>query len=314
MEKLDLTILEKLGKFTNKIKLEVVKIPKIGVGIKEIIDYVEKEIFKNGYLPAFPCTVSVNEVAAHYTVFDENYILKKSDLVKIDFGVSYNGFITDTALTIEVEDNKHQKLLETNKIALDLALKKAEIGVPVNKIGEVVNKIATKEGFNTIHNLSGHQIGINDLHCGISIPNYDNLDKTKLSEESEFAIEPFFTYGNPMIKYGGNSNILHLKSNKPLRDPIAKKVLNYIKENYPHLPFSKRWLIKDIIKTLSNSEKLINGAFDKNKVLYALKILKFNGLIQEYETLVSVDGELVSQFEETVVFIDKKKVIITDLK
>ena len=42
-------------------------------------------IFNEGYLPSFPCTVSINDMAAHYTVFDEGYILKSGDVIKIDF-------------------------------------------------------------------------------------------------------------------------------------------------------------------------------------------------------------------------------------
>ena len=71
MTQLNVEILKKLGALTKKIRSEVSEIPKVGVDITEIINYVEKRIFDEGYIPAFPCTVSVNEIAAHYTVFDE---------------------------------------------------------------------------------------------------------------------------------------------------------------------------------------------------------------------------------------------------
>ena len=87
-EKLDKDLLVVLGKLTREIRKEASKIPKVGIDIREIINFVENKIFENNYLPAFPCTVSVNEMAAHYTVFDDSYILKKGDLIKIDFGIS----------------------------------------------------------------------------------------------------------------------------------------------------------------------------------------------------------------------------------
>lgn len=305
---LNLQILEKLGKLTREIRKDVSKIPKEGVGILEIINFVEKRIFEKGYLPAFPCTVCVNDVAAHYTVFDENYTLKKGDVIKIDFGISHDGFITDNAFTIEVDDNKYSKLLEANLKGLDAVMEKVDYGVSMSELGKIVYDIAIENGFNTIHNLSGHQISRNNLHCGLSVPNYINNDSRVVGDDMEFAIEPFFTLGDPKVKSCGNSNILHLIRDKPVRDPIAKKVLTYIKENYPSLPFSKRWLLDDIAKELRG----IDG-FEKRKVLYALKVLKTNNIIYEYDALATVDGAIVSQFEDAVVFSEGKKVIITRL-
>ncbi len=310
---LNLDELNKLGKFTRELRKEASEIPKEGTDITEIIDFIEKKIFDNGYLPAFPATVSINEIAAHYTVFDEGITLKKGDLIKIDFGVSKNGLITDNAFTLEIGSNEHEKLLKANMDGLNSALELANIGVSMKEIGKAVNLHATKNNFNTIHNLSGHEIGINNLHCGLSVPNYDNNDSSTIKNNTELAIEPFFTYGLPQVKNAGNGNILHLKNYKPVRDPIAKKLLNYIKKYYPKLPFSKRWLVKDIISKLRNdgAEK---EAFDKRKVIYGLKILKMQGIILEYEALATIDGKLVSQFEDTVVFIDNKKSIITRIK
>ena len=310
-EELELSLLEELGKLTREIRKEVSKMPKIGLGIREIINFVENKIFEKGYLPAFPCTVSVNDMAAHYTIFDDDYILKKGDLIKIGFGISKDGTITDNAVSIEVEDNKYEKLMRANLEGLNAAVEKIQLGVSMSDLGKVVNEIAIKNGFNTIHNLSGHQIAKNNLHCGLSVPNYQNNDTRKVENNQEFAIEPFFTLGVPKVKAAGNSNILHLMKYKPVRDPIAKKVLEFIKINFEYLPFSKRWLLKDLKKEMP-SFPFENG-FDINKVLYALKVLKSQNIIYEYEALATVDGAVVSQYEDTVVFSNDKKVIITRL-
>ena len=55
------------------------------------------------------------------------------------------------------------------------------------------------------------------------------------------------------------------------------------------------------------------SGFEKRKVLYALKILKSNNIIYEYEALATIDGAFVSQYEDSVVFNSGKKVIITRL-
>ena len=310
MEKLDLNLLEELGAFTRQLRKEVSMLPKEGVSINSIIDYIEKKIFDNGYLPAFPATVSINDIAAHYTVFDEEIILKKGDLIKIDFGVSYKGFITDNAFTVEVDSNEHEELMRANFRGLNTALEKSDVGVSMGEIGEVVESEARNKGFRVIENLTGHQIANNNLHCGLSVPNYNNGDRSKIEDNMELAIEPFFTYGVPRVKNAGGGNILHLKNYKPVRDVIAKKVLNYIKEYYPVLPFSKRWLVKEIVCGIREGEVVIS-AFDKRKVLYALRILKREGIVYEYDALATEDGALVSQFEDTVVFVDGKKSIIT---
>ena len=294
----DIDILKKLGKFTSKLKSDVLDIVKMGIDITEIIDLVENSIFDSGYLPAFPCTVCVNEVAAHYTVFDKSYVLEKGDLVKIDFGVSDNGFITDCAFTLEIETDKYKKLMDSNLEALNKALDLARVGTSMSDIGKAVNGIAKRDGFTTIHNLSGHEISRYDLHYGLHVPNYENFDKSPIKDNMELAIEPFFTLGDCRIKVSGNSNILQLEKTGAVRDTTARKVLNYIVDNYSRLPFSKRWLLKE---------------FDKRKVVYALKILKSSGFVYEHDELSTVDGAMVSQFEETVMFYKGEKIVITRL-
>ena len=298
MEKLDLGILKELGKYTREIKEEAKLIPREGTLVSEIIEFIENKIFDKGYMPAFPATVCINEIAAHYTHFDEEITLKKGDLVKIDFGICHNGFITDNAFTVEIGTQDHKLLLEKNLAALNKVLDTIKVGTTLNAIGSIVDDIAKENGFNTIHNLCGHEIGKNNLHSGLHVPNYANGSKETIQENMEIAIEPFFTTGQPLIKNGKQSNILHLKKTSPVRDAIAKKILNHIKENYPSLPFSKRWLLKK---------------FDKKKVLYALKILKREGIVYEYEQLESVSGDYISQFEETVYFNDKEKIVLTRL-
>lgn len=311
-EKLDLEVLTEVGKFTRNLREEVYDMPKLGVTSKQIIDFLEKKIFAAGYLPSFPAMIAVNEQAAHYTVFDEDYTFQKGDVLKIDFGVSKDGFITDNAFTVEIETKKYEKQMKANLDALNLVMEHTKLGMTMSEIGEIVDNRAKEDGFNTIHNLSGHEVGKNKLHCGLSVPNYKNGNKAQIVDNTQLAVEPFLTPGEPKIMSAGPCNILHLTSSKQIRDPIAKKVLKYIKENYPHLPFSKRWLIKDVAKDLGI--KTWDKCFEKNKVLYALKVLKKYNIIHEYDILSTVDGAYATQYEDCVVFVDGQKEIITRLK
>ncbi len=312
MTKPDIEILKKLGKMTKELRKEVVSLAKPGVDITELIDFVETKIFEKKYLPAFPCTVSVNDMAAHYTVFDEGYILQKGDVIKIDFGISENGFITDNATTVEIETNKHEKLIKSARACLDVAMETVNVGVPMCEIGKKVYETAKKDGFNTIHNLSGHEIAQYNLHCGLSVPNYDNGDKRLVQEYQEFAIEPFVTYGEPKVKNAGGGNIMHLINDKPVRDPIAMKVLKLIREQFPKLPFSKRWLLQEVLDNNLKGKTNLKG-LDKRKVLHGLRVLKMHNIVYEYEGLATVDGEMVAQFEDAVVFNGKEKIIFTRL-
>ncbi len=313
MEPQNMEILMMLGKYTREIRADVSKIIKVGQDITEIIDFIENKIFEKGYLPSFPAMVSINDMAAHYTVYDEGYILKNGDVIKVDFGVSSEGFITDNAFTVEIGTNKHSKLIETAKACLDAAMEKVDFQVTMSDIGKVVNNIAKEAGFNSVHNLTGHQIARNDLHCGLSVPNYENNDGAMVKNNMQLAIEPFITYGQPLIKAVRGSNILQLKSESPIRDPIAMKILKHIRENFPKLPFSKRWLINEVLKNNLKSKTTFSG-FDKRKVNYAIRILKKHNIIYEYDELGTIDGEIVAQFEDCVVFQDNKKTIITRLK
>lgn len=296
MTKFDEEKLFEIGEITKKIREEVIEFAKQGIKFSEIVEFVEDKIFDLGFLPAFPCTVCVNDIAAHYTYFDEDFELKKGDVVKIDFGICHNDIITDNAVTVEIETFVYKDLIKANLDALNSVLENIKVGTSMSEIGEIVYDVAKKRGFNTIHNLSGHQIKEKNLHAGLSVPNYKNLDKRKVCYDMTLAIEPFFTTGDVNVCEGSYSNILKLVSLKNVRDIIAKKVLNYIKENYSDLPFSKRWLLKK---------------FDKKKVLYALKILKLNQIIYEYPILVSCSKDVITQFEHTVVFNYDKKLIIT---
>lgn len=308
-DKLNKEILFELGKFTNKLKQEVKGLVKEGTDIKKIIDFIESNIFKAGYLPSFPCTICINEVAAHFTVFDEEINIEKGDLVKVDFGVSKDGFATDNAFTIEVGTNTYEKLMDANREGLRKQLEKVNIGTKMHELGEIIYNETHNAGYETIHNLCGHQIARNNLHCGLSVPNYDNKDKREVTDNMQLAIEPYTTTGDPRVKGEGNSNILSIISSKPVRDIFAKKILDHIKKTYPHLPFSKRWLVKDVAEKLG-----IEGGFPKNKVVYAVNALKKAGILYEHDILVSADGSVTCQFEESVTFIDGEKTIITLLE
>lgn len=314
-----------VNKFTAKLHKKSESYITEGTRASEIINLIEKEIFENKYLPSFPAMLAINEVAAHWTSFDEDdYILKKGDVVCVDFGASKNGYIADMAYTIAVGglesiENKDEKeridnLLKANKEALNSAIINSYTGSKIGDIGKAVFDKAREFGCNTIHNLSGHQISQNKLHAGVNVPNFDTKDSTQIKPNTHLAIEPFLTYGEPKIVERGGSNILHLQHTKPTRDIIAKQILDVIKKHFPHLPFSKRWLL-DGVKEELGKEVVTWKTLPKAKLLRALNSLKQSGHIIEYGCLVSKSGDIIAQFEHSVWYGETKedKIILTEL-
>ncbi len=296
---MDFEKIKEAGILCKELKKKAKNIIKEGVSYLEVIEFVEKEIETKNFKPAFPTTICANNIAAHFTIYDEDLKFKKGDVIKLDFGISNDGWIVDNALTIEISTNKSESQIKANEKGLRKLLDFIEIDLELREIGKFIQNYAKERGFETIKNLSGHEIKRNNLHAGLNIPNNENGDKRKISDNSILAIEPFFSKTTSKVISSGNSNILHLKHNKNVRDRIAREVLNYIKKEFPYLPFSKRWLLKK---------------FDKRKINYAINLLKKEDIIYEYPILKSDDNSIITQFEETLVFKNKKKYIITNLE
>ena len=98
---------------------------------------------KNGILSgqSFPTGMSLNNCAAHYSPnSDDDTILTKDDVLKLDFGTHFNGYVIDTAFTIAF-DEKYDNLLKASKEATNTGIKLAGIDMRLCEIGEgIANK------------------------------------------------------------------------------------------------------------------------------------------------------------------------------
>src|SRR5664280_768064 len=96
----------KAGKIVSKTRSMAVEYVKADMKIIDLINYVEGNIVEMGGLLAFPCNVSINEITAHYTSPpDDESIIKKGDLVKIDLGAHVEGYIADSAISVFINDD-----------------------------------------------------------------------------------------------------------------------------------------------------------------------------------------------------------------
>ncbi|GAF77446.1 unnamed protein product, partial [marine sediment metagenome] len=241
MNKQELENYKKAGKIAQEITAYAKSLIKPDMPLLEIAQKIHAEIEKLGAKSAFPVNLSIDDIAAHYhpTLDDKT---KATGLLKIDIGIHINGFIADTAFTIDLTpDNKHKELIQASEKALDNALKLLEKNSEstLNEIGQEIQETIEKQGFSPIINLSGHGLSQYEIHSPPTIPNYANNNDNKL-EDGAYAIEPFATTGQGKIYEGPGSNIFSLVNAKNTRNPTARKILNHITKEYKTLPFSLR--------------------------------------------------------------------------
>ena len=147
----------------------------------EVANKVEKKIIDNGAGLSFPVNISINEIAAHYSPrHDDKLTFKKGDVVKLDVGTHIDGYIADTAVTVEVETNNYNEMIEASSKGLETAINHMKAGINMKDIGKAVQETITSYGFKPIDNLTGHSLNRNKLHAGMTVPNVpDLLNKDK---------------------------------------------------------------------------------------------------------------------------------------
>lgn len=294
---------DKSGKIVAKVREMAVKKVREDMKILELVELIENEIRILGGEPAFPCNVSVNEVTAHYTSpANDESLLKRGDLVKIDLGAQVDGYIADSAITVlvgnhdslispkgplsEEEFELQLKMIETAHEALQNAISTVKDGVEVGKIGEVVQNTVNAQNLNPVSNLTGHSMDQWILHSGISIPNIKDDNKHKIEEGDVLAIEPFVTNGVGRVVDMKATYIFRFLRDRPLRVRNTRKLLDIIVKNYRNLPFAQRWL-SNVIKD--------------RKINIAMKQLIDARAVYPYHVLKEKSDARVAQAEHTVI-------------
>ena len=295
-----LTYWKQAGKIAGEAREYGKTLLKEDANVFEIAIKIEEFIAKKGAKPGFPVQVSINDLAAHYTPFiNDTLCLKAGDLVKLDLGAHVEGHIGDTAVTVEVGTKNQTDLLKSSKEALDAAIKLAKPGTQLWQIGEAVEQAITKYGFKPIKNLSGHKVDRWVLHSNLSIPNFNNQDKTELTEGIVVAIEPFSSTGDGMIREGKpSSNYRWPGTTKMPRDTTARKILEFVKKEIGTIPFAERHLVK---------------LEQPTKIRWALAQLEKEGILYQYPQLPEISKGLVSQHEHTI-YIGEKPIVLTDVE
>ena len=267
-----------------------------------VIDVCEKTeglIRAKGGKPAFPCNVSINEVAAHYTATpNDTSRIPQGSTVKVDLGVQVDGYVTDTAFTA-CFNPEGRAMAYTAEAALKTAIENIHGDMALGKIGGLIETTIRNRGFKPISNLTGHSVGRYLIHAGTSIPNVAQpVSLTKVKVGEVYAIEPFVTLPDAIgrVDDSPQTTIYRLLKAKAVKTESAKKLLKHIEANFRTLPFAERWLI---------------GVVPKEQHGAAFKELLSLKAIMSYPVFVEVSKKPVAQAEHTVLLNEESCEVLT---
>lgn len=266
-----------------------------GVLLLKVVEDIERFIQSNGGTPAFPVNIAINDIAAHYTpAHDDKLRFERGDLVKLDVGVHIDGYIGDTATTVEVGTNQWDNLIKAVQSALRAAVEVTKPKIKLRQIGAAIQRSIEAHDFLSVENLTGHSLEKYNLHAGLSIPNVMDNSTEIVNLGDVIAIEPFATNGTGRVDGKKGGNIFRFVKMRDVKGKDNTRLLQYIHERYSSLPFSERWCYQ----------------FDK-KAKQHLKKLERSSAIRSYPILRDIGGGMVSQAEHTVIITENGCEVIT---
>jgi methionyl aminopeptidase len=253
---------------------------RVGESYLGLVESIEARVREEGAALAFPLNLSLNEDAAHDTSsYGDERVFSKGDVAKLDLGVHVDGYIADTATTVDLGNNS--LLLEASFQALEAAIRAIKPGANAGALGAAIQAEIEGRGYRPVANLSGHGLDRYVLHRSPTIPNIGVNGGVVLEEGMVFAIEPFATTGSGHVGEKKRMEIYSQISARPVRVPAGRTILDKVRDRNG-LPFSRRWL-------------------GDRKLDLALAALVRSGNLHAYPVLSDVAGSLVSQHEHTVI-------------
>jgi len=287
----------KAGKAVKVAKELAKNLIKPGVTFLEIANKCEEAIIKQGCELSFPINMSLDSQAAHYSpMIDDPKVIPEKGLLKIDIGSHNDGYIADTAITFNLNDDPElQNYIEAATEALDAAVKLFKPGIKLYEIGEAIAEKILSRGLRPITNLGGHELKRFNLHAGPFVPNFKDLSHKKVIQPGEvYACEPFATSGVGTVINGDKSYIYRFV--KKVKKNLPYDELNYMKkieQLTQYLPFSPRLIEKHNIIPKNKIQQIIN-TFIRKRILdhYPLLIERTGAPVaqQEHTILIDLDG------------------------
>jgi methionyl aminopeptidase len=175
-----------------------------GLTMLELDRVAEEHIRSKGGVPTskgykgFPAAlcVSPNSMVVHG--IPTSYRAQEGDLISVDLGVTLDGLVADSAVTLPVGeiDGEAQRLLEVCQDALAAGIEHAQVGSHLSDISHAVQVVVEEAGFSVVRSLVGHGVG-RSYHEDPQIPNYGPPGRGPVLQEGmTLAIEPMITAGS----------------------------------------------------------------------------------------------------------------------
>jgi len=194
------------------ILVEVRERVKPGVDTAELDALAEELTLARGARPAFkgyavagrvfPASIciSINDEVVH-GIPSERRVLRAGDIVGLDFGVCYQGYYGDAAMTVPVGQVTPEatRLMDVTRAALAAGIEAVRPGAHVGDISGAIQDTAERAGYSLVREFVGHGIG-RSLHEDPQVPNYRTGARgVRLQEGLVLAIEPMVNAGRPEV-------------------------------------------------------------------------------------------------------------------
>lgn len=204
----EIETIRRSGKITAAVLTELMKAVRPGISTRDLDAMAEKGIRERGGIPTFkgyhdyPASIcaSVNSEVVHGIPGD--YVLREGDLLSIDIGTTFEGYVSDTAVTVPVGNISAdaKRLLDVTQECLMVGVAQMQKGKRLGDIGSAVQKHAEGAGYGVVRELVGHGVGT-AMHEEPQVPNYGTAGAgMELRPGLVLAIEPMITQGDHRVK------------------------------------------------------------------------------------------------------------------
>ena len=206
-------IMKVAGRITGEALLVAKEMIREGVTTKQIDDKIRLYIKKCGAKPTFlgyggfpgSACISINNEVIH-GIPSNDKVLKNGDIVKIDTGAVYHGYVGDSARTIPVGNvsEEAKKLIQVTRDSFWAGVAKLESGNRLGDVGSAIDTLVRQNGFSTVKRYVGHGIGT-DMHEQPDVPNFGTPGRgLRLSVGMTLAIEPMVNTNFPEVNILGD--------------------------------------------------------------------------------------------------------------
>ena len=197
------------GRITGEALLLARDMVRPGVTTFEIDEAIRRYIEKCGAKPTFlgyggfpaSACISINDEVIH-GIPSKKRILREGDIVKIDTGATYHGYVGDSARTIPVGKVSAEatKLIEVTRNSFFKGVEQVRIGNRIGDIGAAIDELVVANGYSTVKRYVGHGVG-EDMHEAPDVPNFGTAGRgPRLCAGMTIAIEPMVNVGREDVR------------------------------------------------------------------------------------------------------------------